>query len=102
MNITYTSDIYSRIFIIDVCIICYMYMCRAIRAACIDCIISIDTRRAVVAANAIAAGADLINDVSGQHTTCSYMHIYCMCSYTDICTVMYSDLYIYYMLYTIY
>ncbi|KAJ1435296.1 Dihydropteroate synthase-like protein [Ochromonadaceae sp. CCMP2298] len=41
---------------------------RAIRAAGSRCLISIDTRKAAVATEAIAAGADIVNDVSaGTH-----------------------------------
>lgn len=45
---------------------------RALRTAGATCLISVDTRNAQVAREAISAGADLINDVSGEYTsTCS-------------------------------
>ena len=103
--VCYVLYIYMHIFIIYmytvICIICLIYVCRAIRAAGIDCIISIDTRRAVVAANAIAAGADLINDVSGEYTWYMYMrlHIYTVCTliliYTLLCILLNMLLYTY-------
>lgn len=42
---------------------------RAIRQAIPDAIISVDTYRAAVAAEAVEAGADIINDVSGLDAT---------------------------------
>ena len=39
---------------------------RAMRAAGICCPISVDTRNAEVAKQAVLAGADLVNDVSGR------------------------------------
>lgn len=45
-------------------IICFVIF-RAIRAAGLDCPISVDTRHSVVASAAIKAGAGIINDVSG-------------------------------------
>lgn len=37
---------------------------RAVRAACPDAVLSVDTRKAAVAAAALDAGADVVNDVS--------------------------------------
>ena len=93
--VCYVLYIYMHIFIIYmytvICIICLIYVCRAIRAAGIDCIISIDTRRAVVAANAIAAGADLINDVSGQYPIYIYtIYIYTYSTYVFYVIVVFA------------